>query len=218
MPEIDPPPGFKFRLSTRAMTICVAAMFEGGIVVLALFLGGFLDPSPPEQVLWTWQGVLWGLAAVVPMLVLMLAVERLPLPPFQRLSKVVDQILAPLFAECSLVDLAIISILAGLGEEALFRGVVQSFLTEHMNIWLALVLASVLFGLAHMVTVTYAILAALMGMYLGGLMIYTENLLPPIICHAVYDFVALLYLTRQHRRAGDLPLAKNRSPGPPDAS
>jgi membrane protease YdiL (CAAX protease family) len=35
-----------------------------------------------------------------------------------------------------------------------------------------------------------------MGVYLGGLLLLTDNLLAPIATHAVYDFVALIYLTR----------------------
>jgi len=45
-------------------------------------------------------------------------------------------------------------------------------------------------------TPTYAILATLIGVYFGGLVLWTENLLPAIIAHGVYDFAALVYLTR----------------------
>ncbi len=40
----------------------------------------------------------------------------------------------------------------------------------------ALLLASALFGLAHFLTPTYAALAALLGLYLGGLLIVSDNL------------------------------------------
>jgi len=64
---------------------------------------------------------------------------------------------------------------------------------------LALVLASVVFGAAHLLTWTYAIIAAFIGAYLGLLWIGTGNLLTPMITHAVYDFAALVYFCRVYR-------------------
>jgi membrane protease YdiL (CAAX protease family) len=54
----------------------------------------------------------------------------------------------------------------------------------------------VLFGLLHLVTPTYAVLAALMGGYLGWLYVRTGNLLVAIIVHALYDFFALSYFVK----------------------
>src|SRR5262249_54526611 len=65
---------------------------------------------------------------------------------------------------------------------------------NHAGPWLGLAAASVLFGLLHAVTPTYAVLATLMGGYLGGLWMATGNILAPIIVHALYDFVVLYYL------------------------
>ena len=58
------------------------------------------------------------------------------------------------------------------------------------------VLASLLFGLMHPITPAYIVLAALMGAFLGWIFLITENLLPVIITHGLYDFLALAYLTR----------------------
>jgi membrane protease YdiL (CAAX protease family) len=55
-----------------------------------------------------------------------------------------------------------------------------------------------LFGLAHPMSTTYVVLATVVGVYLGGLLLVTDNLLAPIVAHAAYDFVALVYLVR-HR-------------------
>jgi membrane protease YdiL (CAAX protease family) len=92
------------------------------------------------------------------------------------------------------VDLFGISVLAGVGEEALFRGLVQDTLAAWMPLGVALALASLLFGLLHAVTPTYAVLATLMGAYLGGLYLWTGGLLAPMVTHGVYDFAVLLYL------------------------
>ncbi len=93
-----------------------------------------------------------------------------------------------------MLDLFGISVLAGLGEEMLFRGLIQDVFSSSLPLWMAVALASLLFGMMHAVTPTYAVLAGLMGAYLGWLYLATGNLLGPIVAHAVYDFVALVYL------------------------
>ena len=62
--------------------------------------------------------------------------------------------------------------------------------------WGALAAASVLFGVVHYVSTTYAVLATLMGAYLGVLWLVSENLVTPILVHALYDLVVLVYLLR----------------------
>jgi membrane protease YdiL (CAAX protease family) len=54
----------------------------------------------------------------------------------------------------------------------------------------------VVFGIAHWVTTAYAVVAGVVGLYLGLLYVITENLLAPAVAHALYDFVALLVLVR----------------------
>ena len=105
--------------------------------------------------------------------------------------------------------MAVISILAGLGEEMLFRGVLQATLAEaaaksldggplagQIGDWLAAVVVAAFFGLMHAVNRSYALLAGLIGLYLGGLWIWTGNLAVPITAHALYDFLALVYVVK----------------------
>ena len=54
-------------------------------------------------------------------------------------------------------------------------------------------------NLAHLLNTTYAVLAGLVGLYFGGLLIATDQLLAPIVAHAAYDLAALVYLTRRGR-------------------
>jgi hypothetical protein len=51
----------------------------------------------------------------------------------------------------------------------------------------------------HRLTWIYAIIAALIGLYSGLLWIWTGNLITPMITHAAYDFVALVYFLRVYR-------------------
>ena len=83
---------------------------------------------------------------------------------------------------------------AGIGEEMLFRGVLQFELGSRLGSdVLAIGLSSVIFGALHAVTPLYAGLASLASVYFGWLYLLTGNLVVPIVTHAFYDFLALLY-------------------------
>jgi uncharacterized protein len=82
---------------------------------------------------------------------------------------------------------------AGVGEEMLFRGVLQFELGRRFGNVAAVTVASVIFGALHAVTPMYAFLATLASIYFGWLYLMSGNLAVPIITHAVYDFGALLY-------------------------
>ncbi len=108
------------------------------------------------------------------------------------------RLVVPLFQDASVLELALISLIAGIGEELLFRGLVQdglaTWLGGTVGICVGVAASSLVFGLAHALTTTYAVLATLVGVYLGILFLLTGNLLAPIAAHAVYDFLALIYL------------------------
>ena len=99
--------------------------------------------------------------------------------------------------------IALISIMAGVGEEALFRGVLQTYFAGHVGVAPALLVTSSLFGLLHPVTAVYAVMAGLIGLYLGVLAVWHDNLLVPMVVHSLYDFVALTYLVHYHRLQPD---------------
>lgn len=189
--------------------VLLSLVFEGGLGVLAWVLGWWLGFPPLETLRWTLQAAAWGTAAALPVLVLFIATERLPVWPFSDIARVVDELFVPLFRGCGLAHLAAIAALAGLGEEMLFRGFLQEGIGRWVGgpsgTWVGLAAASLLFGLAHPFTLSYVLLAGLIGLYLGWLWIATGNLLVPITAHAVYDFLALAYL------------AKTRDRGPTDA-
>ncbi len=113
-----------------------------------------------------------------------------------RLVHTVEHKVAPLFAGRTAGELALVAVLAGIGEEAFFRGVLQTWLDGRFSGAVAIALAGAVFGAAHWLTTSYAILAALVGIYLGWLFLGSGNLLVPIVTHALYDFVALCILVR----------------------
>ena len=188
--EEEPPP------DPRAVIVGLAIMVEGGLILAAWGLGWLFQRPPLEHFFWNLREAALGVAAVLPLLALFFVCLRAPAGPFRRINKFFDEVLEPLLASCTLLDLAGISLLAGLGEEMFFRGVLQAAFSGWMGVWGGLALASVLFGVLHAITPTYALLATVMGAYLGLLWQRTGNLLTPILTHTLYDFVALVLLLR----------------------
>jgi membrane protease YdiL (CAAX protease family) len=141
--------------------------------------------------------------AAVPMLAALWLATRWPIGPLAALEKLVRQLLVPLFHGCTTLDLLLISAAAGVGEELLFRGVAQAGIEQYTgSAWTAVVIAGALFGVAHPISTTYAVLAGAIGIYLGWLLVASGNLLVPIVAHGAYDFFALLYLLRRNERTG----------------
>ena len=176
----------------------VAIVFEGGLLVLAVVVAWLLGVSLFEQVRFQWHGVWLSVVGTCPLLLVLVWGTHSQCKPLTRLLREMEDQVLPLFAGSSVLELAVISILAGLAEESLFRGVLQTAFADWLNPPLALVVASVLFGLAHFITPTYALFASVIGLYLGCLLMISDNLLVPILVHAMYDFVALVYLVRRY--------------------
>lgn len=181
-----------------------AVVFEAALLGAALVLGPLFGRPPFADFEWTALDIAYGLSAATPLFIGLLLVTRYPVGPFKELERISQELLVPLFAQCSWMELLAISALAGMGEEALFRGVVQAGLQQWWGSpWVALIVASVLFGLAHMITPTYAVVAGIIGAYLGWLWLATGNLLAPIVTHGAYDFAALVYLLSRQRPGTD---------------
>jgi membrane protease YdiL (CAAX protease family) len=158
---------------------------------------GWLFQQPPLNTFKSGLiGLSLGVAATLPILAGLALVIGMPVAPFQRLQRVFEEFGRPFFASYTVIDLAILALLAGMGEELLFRGVLQAILDRWWEPWIGLLIASALFGALHALTPTYAALATLAGIYLGGVWLLTGNLLVVIIAHGLYDFIALVYLLR----------------------
>jgi membrane protease YdiL (CAAX protease family) len=167
--------------------------------VLAWVAGRWLGISPLERLHPTPAAFGSGIVAAVPLLLGLRWTLTTGWNPVRRLVALVVEQLGPLLAPRSPMELALLAALAGFAEEILFRGVVQVGLAGILPETGALVVASAAFGLAHFITPTYAVLAGLAGLYLGGLFLLQGSLTAPIVAHAVYDAVALNYVVRLYR-------------------
>jgi hypothetical protein len=179
--------------ANRARVLTLAVLVEGGLAVAAVLLGWFLRQPPLETLAPDGTAALVGVAATLPLVLAFLALVYWPAKPAESIRRFSLDVLCPMLAPCTVGDLAAIALLAGVGEEMLFRGTLQAVFTRG-GPWAGLAAASLLFGLLHAVTPAYAVLATLMGAYLGWLWQRTGNLLTPIVAHSLYDFFALVYL------------------------
>ncbi len=181
----------------RWSLLFLAVTVEGALALLAWAFGWFLNQPPLSDWRWSVRDGLVGVAASLPLLGLLLLLLRWPIGPLRHIERLSHEVLGPIFAVCSLGELLLIAGLAGVGEEMFFRGFLQGVLARSLGIWPGLVFASVVFGVLHWLTPTYAVLATLMGAYLGAIWLWTDNLLVPVIAHGLYDLIALVTLTRR---------------------
>ena len=164
------------------------------------FLWGWLFHRPALlEFHWSLTAALIGIVAAIPPFVLFLWTLNSRLQLWSRHKQSMESLLRPLFGSWSALQLLVKSVIAGISEEAFFRGAIQGSLADRVNVILAVVLASLLFGAFHLITWTYAVIAAFIGAYLGLLWILTGNLMTPMVTHAVYDFAALVYFLRVYR-------------------
>ncbi|MCH9038402.1 MAG: CPBP family intramembrane metalloprotease, partial [Chloroflexi bacterium] len=157
-----------------------AIAVESGVVLVALALGSLMGYPPLHQIQLEGRGFLWGIGAVLPVALAVILASHRRLAFAVRLLDTLEDTLQPLLAG-SVGRLAVISAVAGVGEEALFRGVVQSAAGAALGPWGGLLVASLFFGAAHLVSRTYAVMAMGFGLYLGWLLIVFDNLLVQVV-------------------------------------
>jgi uncharacterized protein len=177
----------------------MAVMVEGAIALLALVLAWLFSVPLREQfprgMPFAWA-VVRGLVVTVPMLAVFWWLVHSDRPTFRELRRQVEWLIGEMFPSASIGQLAMVAVLAGVGEELLFRGVVQTLLVDWTTPAVGIVLGSLLFGGMHALSKIYFVLATIIGLCFGWLAWHYHDLVAPIVAHTVYDFVALLYLSR----------------------
>ena len=187
----------------RTRFLSLAVVFEGSLVAVALVIGWFFQIDVLGRLQLAVIPALVGLAGAIPPYALLITTERFKIPALERIKRLLLETLGPSLRACRWYEVVVLALVAGIGEEFLFRGALQP-LFERWTAptgwgWLAgLILSNVIFGLLHCVTPTYGVLAGLMGVYFGLLLeaTGTRNLLPPILAHGLYDYLAFLVVIR----------------------
>ena len=186
----------------RKTLMTVATFIEGGLVVLGMLIGGLLGINPFSLMIWDEQSTVVGVLATLPLLATFAVSYACPLQSFQQIKEFLISTFGPWLLVCRWYDLIILAALAGFCEEFLFRGVLQPWLVSLCGPWYGILIVCAIFGVCHMITPTYALLAAGASAYLSWLTIYDgpTNLVPAIISHAVYDWIAFLIILKAARK------------------
>lgn len=91
-----------------------------------------------------------------------------------------------------IVNVIIVCVLAGIGEEFIFRGILQRILDKGIrNIHIVIWSVAIIFSAIHLQF--YGFLPRLLlGAYFGYLLLYTKNMWVPVIAHFTYNFITVL--------------------------
>lgn len=180
----------------RRAILSTAIVVEGGLIALAWGLSEWLEAPILRMVRFEWASLALGLAATIPVYLAFLASWRWPIGPIRSVHELTREQIGPLFRPSTVPELAIISALAGVGEELMFRGFLQSAFILWLGAIPGVSAGALLFGALHMLTPTYGVLATIAGLYFGALVFWTGDLGTAMIAHGLYDFLALLHITR----------------------
>ncbi|MEP0392529.1 MAG: CPBP family intramembrane glutamic endopeptidase [Erythrobacter sp.] len=99
-------------------------------------------------------------------------------------------------------SIIIISLCAGIWEEAFFRGGLLTIAKDYLPLWIAITGTSILFAAIHLAKMKVAFLIGVMGCVFALLYLTLESLLAVMIGHALYDIWALWYVQNEMHRLG----------------
>lgn len=184
-------------------TILTAVFIEGGLALLAFVIGYFIGFSPVRTLKWSFYDVFGGLAATVPMLVFYVFMDRIRMRSFRKIRRLVRIFVDMFMRKCSTFQIFLICALAGIGEELFFRGLLHDGIARGIGgttgLVIGILISSVFFGLGHLITPTYGVIAFFMSIYFSLLLVFSGNILIPIIAHAMYDYCVIQYLLKKRR-------------------
>lgn len=184
-----------------------AVLFESALGAIAIALGLAFGPDArdfiPRLEDSPWQelavGVGLGLVAAIPMWALISLVRMIPCEAVRKLEDLGDDGMFKILMKLSVPEMLAVCFAAGVGEELLFRGWLlpavanwSGGMNDMQSVAIGVAVSSIAFGLVHPITKLYVVLASLIGFYLAGLMLWTDNLIVPIVAHAAYDAIQML--------------------------
>lgn len=91
-----------------------------------------------------------------------------------------------------IINLLIIAVIPAIGEEFIFRGLIQKAMNEWFkNVHLSILLTAILFSAFHMQFYGF-IPRTLLGMYLGYLFVWSRSIWVPVLAHFVNNAAAVI--------------------------
>ena len=145
----------------------------------------------------------WASAAVL--LVVMLAMLRLRWPGRSPSAKARLNSMLPQNARERWPYVGV-CIAAGIAEEIVYRGVLTTLLASYLqNVYIAALISAIAFGFAHMIQGWRSVISTTaIGILMQALVAVASSLVPAMVVHATYDFVAGMLVPKWY--AATLPL------------
>ena len=179
----------------------MAIYFEGSLILVAIILGWIAGINPFEDIHFSESTIGYGLMGAVILFLIFMMLYQVEINSLQQIRRVLQDTLGPILRDYHWTDLMVLAVVAGVSEEILFRGLLQPWMESSWGVTAGLIGSNIVFGLVHAVTPLYAVLAALVGIYLGLSLDFggQRNLLTPIVIHGAYDFLAFIVVMRTYR-------------------
>ena len=142
---------------------------------------------------WRWSDLLIGIVATAPLAGFLFWFVKTSNPQLASFRESQIEFFAQIGFTFTIPRILLMGLGAGIFEELLFRGVFQTGAERFMPVIAAIIVTNIFFGLLHWRTVLYAVIAGILGAYLGIMFWLTGNLLAPMVTHTLYDIIALWY-------------------------
>lgn len=166
------------------------------LLAMALAAATYWDIDVFGRFSWSLEAVGLGIALAA-ILLLLIDLSRRALP---KIWEDLDDHAVRLFAEAPFkltwTMVVSLSLVAGVIEEIVFRGVLQTWLETHMPLWPAILIQAAIFAALHPISKAYIIYVLLIGIALGWVFAASGNLLIVMVAHFFYDVYALGRLKR----------------------
>ncbi len=171
-----------------AMIAIIGSLF---FVATALIFSIFTNVHPLSTVALSPMALVQSVITLIPMLIMLTILKKTTHPHFTAFREKQIEVFSKIGFRFTPMRIFLMSLGAGIGEEMLFRGALQGWLSEFSPIIIAIILPAMIFGALHNANLTYMVIASLIGVYLGVSFVITDNIAVPIIAHALYDIIAL---------------------------
>lgn len=190
----------KKTVGTDHPQIFMFAMAGGfGVLLIGFILAWVLNIDLKSALALRFWEIGVGVLATIPLAGSLFWFMRTNVPVLARFRESQLEFISSLGFHLTTPRIIAMSAIAGLSEEVVFRGVLQTFASNHVPMVLAIILTNILFGALHARTLIYAVIAGILGLYLGLVYWATGGLWAVIIAHALYDIAAFDVARRQIR-------------------